>query len=73
VDNFEAATNAAEAFKPLIDDAGGPFGLVGRAIGLGADEIQAGVPKWAWFGIGLVGGVGMMWVFRDRISAFADD
>lgn len=37
---------------------GGPLGLAGKIIGLGQDEVEAGIPWWAWLGVGaLVGGV----------------
>jgi hypothetical protein len=65
-------TQAAEVLGPAMDSAGGPLGLVGRVVGLGADEIDAGVPGWAWFGIGIVAGAGVMYALHDRIEAFVE-
>lgn len=44
----EMAPQAASA----IGSIGGPVGFVGRTLGFGADEMEAGVPGWAWFVIG---------------------
>jgi hypothetical protein len=49
---------AAQQVSPLLQRMGGPKGLLGRAIGLGPEEVKAGAPWWAWLGIGaLLGGV----------------
>jgi len=72
-DPLRAAGAAAEVLGPAMDDVGGPLGIVGRAVGLGADEIDAGVPGWAWFGIGAVGGAITMYMLHDRLKAFAGD
>ena len=50
---IRGAAAAADAIRPMVDNVGGPVGIVGRVFGLGADEIDAGVPGWAWFGVGL--------------------
>ena len=51
-----------------LDSVGGVGGFLGRVVGLGADEQEAGVPGWSWFAIGLlVGGVGT-YVFHDQID-----
>lgn len=72
-DPLRTAAQAANVLGPAMDGAGGPLGLVGRAVGLGADELDAGIPGWAWFGIGLVaGGIGMYFL-ADRVAAFAGD
>lgn len=46
----------AVAFAPVAANAigkiGGPVGFVGRAFGLGPEEIDAGIPGWAWLVIG---------------------
>lgn len=47
---------------------GGPLGLVGRAVGFGPDELDAGVPWWGWLTIGLVVGGAATYVFRDKIE-----
>ena len=68
-----AAAEFAEAMKPTLDNVGGPMGIVGRVIGLGGDEIDAGVPGWAWLGIGVVGGAIAMYFLRPRVEAFVGD
>lgn len=73
MDNMRAAAAAADALGPTMDNVGGPMGIVGRAIGLGADEIDAGVPKWAWFGVGIVAGGIAMYFLRPRVEAFVGD
>lgn len=72
-DPVRAARQAANVLGPAMDGVGGPLGLVGRAVGLGGDELDAGVPKWAWFGVGIVAGGIAMYFLRDRIAAFAAD
>lgn len=72
-DAFRTARDAGAILGPAMDGVGGPLGLVGRAVGLGADEIDAGIPGWAWFGMGAVGGAIAMYFLRDRIAAFAGD
>lgn len=71
--DLRGAAQAAEILGPAMDGVGGPLGLVGRAVGMGPDEIDAGIPGWAWFGIGAVGGAIAMYFLRDRIAAFAAD
>lgn len=73
MDNVKAAVSAAEAIGPTLDNVGGPLGLVGRAIGLGGDELEVGVPKWAWLGIGVVAGGIVMYFLRPRVEAFVGD
>lgn len=73
IDNVRAAAAAAEALGPTMDSAGGPMGVVGRFAGLGADEVEAGVPKWAWFGVGIVAGGIAMYFLRPRVEAFIGD
>jgi hypothetical protein len=66
--NVASAAAAAEAVGPVLDKLGGPKGVIGRAIGMGQQEIQAGIPKWAWFGVGLMVGAGAMWACRGKIT-----
>lgn len=47
-----------------------PLSFAGRLVGLGQQEQQVGVPKWAWLGIGLVAGASVAWVFRPDIERF---
>lgn len=70
---LKAFAAGAEALGPALDRAGGPLGLVGRAIGMGPNELAAGVPRWACLGIGVVIGGGLVYMLRHRISAFAED
>lgn len=72
-DQMRGAAAAAGAMKPILDRAGGPLGVVGRTVGLGADEMDAGVPGWAWVGIGVVGGAIAMYFLRPRVEAFIGD
>lgn len=72
-DPVRTAASAAEVLGPAMDGVGGPIGLVGRAVGLGADEIDAGIPGWGWFGVGVVAGGIAMYFLRDRLRAFAGD
>lgn len=64
----EHALAAANAAQSVVTDLGGPLGMVGRLVGLGADELDEGIPNWAWFGIGLVVGAGVAYTFRERIQ-----
>ncbi len=72
-DQFRGAATAAGALKPVLDGVGGPLGIVGRSVGLGADELDAGIPGWAWVGIGVVGGAIAMYFLRPRVEAFIGD
>ena len=72
-DHIRGAAQAAEILGPAMDGAGGPLGIVGRMAGLGADEIEVGVPKWAWFGVGIVAGGIAMYFLRPRVEAFVGD
>jgi hypothetical protein len=67
---LDNAAKAAEVLGPAMDGVGGPLGLVGRAVGMGADEIDAGVPGWAWFGIGVIAGSAVMFFLQPRVQAF---
>lgn len=66
---FSGALGAANA---AMGAAGGPLGVVGRVIGLGQDEIQVGIPKWAWFGLGIVAGGLAVYLLRDRIETLVE-
>lgn len=64
----QGAAAAAEAVGPVLDKLGGPKGVVGRAIGMGEAEVKAGIPPWAWFGVGLMVGAGAVWALRGKIT-----
>lgn len=45
-----------------------PLQLAGKLVGLGRAEVAAGVPKWAWFGVGVVFGATALWVYGDEVK-----
>lgn len=45
-----------------------PTEVPGRLAGLGGAEQEAGVPKWAWFGVGLLAGGAVVWFFGDAVK-----
>lgn len=47
---------------------GGPVGLAGKLIGFGQAEIEAGVPKWSWFALGMISGGVVVYALRGRIE-----
>jgi len=54
----------------LLDKSGDtPIQMAGRLFGLGADQQRAGIPKWAWTGIGVVVGATLMWTYGDKLKA----
>lgn len=59
---------AATQAPVLMQNYGGPVGLVGRLAGLGNDEVEAGVPWWAWFGVGMVAGGMLIYASRKKIE-----
>jgi hypothetical protein len=65
----ESVQNFQEFAGPIMES-GGPMALAGRAIGLGADELDAGVPGWAWLGVGVIIGAGAAYALHDRLEGF---
>ena len=61
-----------DSLEPLVEEVGGPLGLLGRAFGMGQAEIKAGIPQWAWLGVGLVGGALAAYTFRHKLEALLD-
>ena len=59
---------AAEQAPEMLRRYGGPLGLAGKIIGLGQDEIEAGIPWWAWVGIGALAGSIATYSLRDKIE-----
>lgn len=55
---------------PIMEETRGPMGLAGRAIGLGGDELDAGIPGWAWLSVGVVVGAAASYALHDRLEAF---
>jgi hypothetical protein len=45
-----------------------PLSLAGRLTGLSGDEIQAGVPTWAWLTLGAVAGGVLLVMAKRRFS-----
>jgi len=68
----EGAARTAQAAGPLVDAMGGPLGLVGRAVGLSPDELEAGIPGWAWAFTGVVAGAVIGYLLHDKIQAFRE-
>ena len=55
----------------MVNRYGGPLGLAGKIIGLGKDELEVGIPGWAWFGLGCMVGGAVVFVNRDRVGKLA--
>lgn len=68
VHGFEQAVAAANAAGGVLGTLGGPGRILGRAVGLGDDEMDAGIPGWAWLVIGLAGGAIAAYTLRARIE-----
>lgn len=68
----EQAIAAAPHMRGAISAIGGPKGLVGRLLGFGADEMEAGVPGWAWLILGAAGGGLGVWYLRERIERLVE-
>lgn len=63
---------AVEQAPGLMSRYGGPLGLVGKAIGLGKDEMEAGVPWWGWLGVGILAGGMVTYAFRDKLERIVE-
>ena len=59
---------AAQQVSPILNQMGGPKGLLGRAVGLGPDEVEAGAPWWAWIGIGMFIGGAAAYSLRHKLE-----
>jgi hypothetical protein len=58
--------------EPILERTGDtPMRFAGRILGLGTEQQRAGVPKWAWLGVGLIGGAAVVWVYGEDIKRFA--
>ena len=62
------ALGAANVARSLFDGLGGPMGVLGRFAGFGTDEIEAGVPGWAWASIGFLAGAAAAYALHPRIE-----
>jgi hypothetical protein len=72
-DPIETAHRILTSMSPMLKRTGAgdnPLRLIGRIAGLGDAQMDAGVPKWSWLGIGLVAGATVVWVWGDQAKAF---
>jgi hypothetical protein len=53
---------------PMLGRYGGPVGVLGKVVGLGQEEVEAGVPWWAWLGVGVVAGGVFTYAVRDKLE-----
>lgn len=65
---LDVAAQYASQTGKLVDNYGGPVGLAGKIIGLGSDELDAGVPWWAWLGVGAIVGGAASYMLRNKIE-----
>lgn len=68
IQGLGAAQHMAGAATGVLDGLGGPMGLVGRMAGLGTDELEAGIPGWAWFAVGAIVGAAAAYHFHSSIE-----
>ena len=66
--SLQAAIGAAPHVKGVLDALGGPIGLVGRIAGFSGDDLENGVPNWAWLLIGAGVGATAMWFAKEPID-----
>jgi hypothetical protein len=67
--NYPAMAQAAwPAVTRATDHYGGPVGLAGKIIGLGEDQVKAGIPGWGWAGIGFVLGAVVAYALHGKIE-----
>lgn len=59
---------AAEQAPQMLKRYGGPLGLAGKIIGLSSDEVESGLPWWAWAGCGAIAGGVLTYALRDKIE-----
>jgi len=57
-----------QAARSIGDDLGGAGAIVQRLAGLGGDEIDAGIPGWAYLALGLGAGAALAYIFRGKIE-----
>lgn len=63
---------AAQQAPQLLQNYGGPLGLAGKLLGLGKDEVEAGVPWWSWFGVGILAGGLVTYALRHKIEKIVE-
>lgn len=64
---------AAEQGPKLLNSYGGPLGLAGKLVGLGKEEMDAGIPFWTWLGIGIMAGGMIAYASRDKLERILGD
>lgn len=67
------AYTQAKAMGNMVDRYGGPVGLAGKIIGLGQDELRAGIPWWSWLAVGGLAGGFLVYSFRHRVEKVMGD
>jgi len=63
------ALGAAPQVKGILDALGGPGAMLGRMVGFGQDELQSGIPGWAWFLMGAGAGAAAMFFAKERLES----
>jgi len=65
--DVQRAYGAAQALEPR------PLRLVGRLAGLGASELEAGVPTWAWVVVAFGAGAAVSLLYSDDLRRKVGD
>ena len=68
ISGLSGAAQGAQLAEGVLDEMGGPMGRAGRLVGFGGDELDAGIPGWAWFAIGGAIGAVAMYFGRDHVA-----
>lgn len=63
---------AAQQVPALMDRYGGPVGVIGKLVGLGQEEVEAGVPWWGWLGVGAITGGLLVFTFRNKLEQIVE-
>lgn len=61
-------TMAANQAPAMLNRYGGPLGLAGKLVGIGKEEMEAGIPWWSWLGVGMLAGGILAYSFRGRLE-----
>jgi hypothetical protein len=68
VSGLSGVAQSAAAAESVLNEVGGPMGLAGRMVGFGSDELDAGIPGWAWFLMGAAAGATAAYYLHDKIA-----